>query len=77
VGGWVRDALLGVLRWGERGVTLGNNEFMGIGGDRKERERERERERDRDEKKLDEVIIRLESDASYTICELEIRLTTH
>jgi hypothetical protein len=45
VGGWVRDALLGVLRWGERGVTLGNNEFMGIGGDRKERERERERER--------------------------------
>jgi hypothetical protein len=25
-------------------VTLGNNEFMGIGGDRKERERERERE---------------------------------
>jgi hypothetical protein len=54
-------------------VTLGNNEFMGIGGDRKERERERER----DEKKLDEVIIRLESDVSYTICELEIRLTTH
>jgi hypothetical protein len=27
-------------------VTLGNNEFMGIGGDRKERERERERERE-------------------------------
>jgi len=27
-------------------VTLGNNEFMGIGGDREERERERERERE-------------------------------
>ena len=53
-------------------MTLGNNEFMGIGGDREEREREKERE-----KKLDEIIIRLESDASYTICELEIRLTTH
>jgi len=26
-------------------VTLGNNEFMGIGGDREERERERKRER--------------------------------
>jgi len=41
------------------------------------RERGRERERERDEKKLDEVIIRLESDASYTTCESEIRHTTH